>query len=53
MYRQVSEAVKIYGCKATIVLNSRAEWEQPSIDRVVVTRELPEHGQAGRRRIGT
>ena len=46
LYRQVSEAVKIYGCKATIVLNSRAECEQPSIDRVVVTRELPEHAWA-------
>ena len=50
LYRQISEAVKIYGCKATVVLNSRAEWEQPSIDRVMVTRELPEQQQVVRRR---
>ena len=50
LYRQVAEAVKIYGSQATIVLNSKAEWHQPSIDRVVVTRDLPERQQV--RRIG-
>ena len=53
LLRQIWEAVEIHGCRATIVLNSRAEWEQPVIDRVVVTRELPEHqpggGRGGRR----
>ena len=44
------EAVKIYGSQATIVLNSKAEWHQPSIDRVVVTRDLPERQQV--RRVG-
>ena len=50
LYRQVAEAVKIYGSQATIVLNSKAEWHQPSIDRVMVTRDLPERQQV--RRIG-
>ena len=50
LYRQVAEAVKIYGSQATIVLNSKAEWHQPSIDRVVVTRDLPERQQV--RRVG-
>ena len=43
-------AVRIYGSQATIVLNSKAEWHQPSIDRVVVTRDLPEQQKV--RRIG-
>ena len=50
LYRQVAEAVKIYGSQATIVLNSKAEWHQPSVDRVVITRDLPERQQV--RRIG-
>ena len=41
MERLISEAVKIHGSEADIVMNSRAEWHQPAIDRVVVTRELP------------
>lgn len=48
--RQVAEAVKIYGSQATIVLNSKAEWHQPSVERVVITRDLPERQQV--RRIG-
>ena len=47
LVRQIWEAVKIHGSKATILLNSKAEWEQPVVERVVVTRDLPE-GQ-GRR----
>jgi hypothetical protein len=43
--RQVTEAVKIHGSKADIILNSRSEWEQPVTDRVVVTRNLPEMGE--------
>ena len=39
LMRQIWEAVKIHGSKATIVLNSKAEWMQPAIDRIVVTRE--------------
>ena len=37
--RQISEAVKIHGCKASICLNSKAEWMLPATDRIVVTRE--------------
>ena len=29
LYRQGWEAVKIHGCKATIIMNSRSEWHQP------------------------
>jgi hypothetical protein len=43
--RQVTEAVRIHGSQANIVLNSRSEWEQPVTDRVVVTRNLPERGE--------
>ena len=45
--RQIWEAVKIHGSKATIVLNSKAEWMQPAIDRIVVTREPQEQQQQG------
>ena len=38
--RQVAEAVAIQNCKADLVLNSKAEWEQPAVERLVVTREL-------------
>ena len=48
LYRHVAEAVKIYGSQATIVLNSKAEWHQPSIDRMMVTRDLPERQQVRR-----
>ena len=44
--RQVAEAVAIQSCKADMVLNSKAEWEQPAVERLIVTRELPE--QMGR-----
>ena len=37
--RQIFEAVRIHGCKANVVMNSKAEWMQPAIDRIVVTRE--------------
>ena len=54
LMRQIWEAVKIHGSKATIVLNSKAEWMQPAIDRIVVTREPQEQqhqgGGVGRRR---
>ena len=55
LIRQIWEAVKIYGSKATIVLNSKAEWMQPAIDRIVVTRgpqdrqQQPGGGEARRR----
>ena len=42
LVRQIWEAVAIHGCRATFILNSRAEWEQPVVDRVVIQRELPE-----------
>ena len=39
LLRQIWEAVKIHGSKANIVLNSKAEWMQPAVDRIQVTRE--------------
>ena len=42
LLRQIWEAVEIYGCEAVIILNDKTEWEQPAIDRIVVTREPPE-----------
>ena len=52
--RQVAEAVAIQNCKADLVLNSKAEWEQPAVERLIVTRELPDQeerrGGAGRAR---
>ena len=48
LYRQVAEAVKIHGCKATIVMNSRSEWHQPITERVVLTREVREQQPLGR-----
>ena len=42
LVRQVWEAVRIHGCEASIVLNSKAEWEQPVVERVVVIRDLPD-----------
>ena len=50
LMRQIWEAVKIHGSKATIVLNSKAEWMQPAIDRIVVTREPQDQQPMGRRR---
>ena len=41
LLRLIWEAVKIHGTEATFIMNSRAEWHQPAIDRVVVTREPP------------
>ena len=58
LMRQIWEAVKIHGSKATIVLNSKSEWMQPAIDRIVVTREpqdrqqRPGGGGGARRRWG-
>lgn len=37
--RQVSEAVAIHGSVANKLLNSKSEWEQPAVERLVVTRE--------------
>ena len=45
--RQVAEAVFIHNCKADKLLNSKAEWEQPAIERLIKTRELPEAGEPG------
>ena len=45
--RQVAEAVAIHSCKADKLLNSKSEWEQPAVERLVVTRELPEAGNIG------
>ena len=52
LMRQIWEAIEIHGSRATIILNSRSEWEQPAIDRIVVERELPERQQGRNRRGG-
>ena len=39
---QVAEAVAIQNCKADTLLNSKSEWEQPAVERLIVTRELPD-----------
>ena len=41
LQRQVAEAVAIQNCNADLILNSKAEWEQPALERIIVTRELP------------
>ena len=45
--RQVAEAVAIHSCKADKLLNSKSEWEQPAVERLVVTRDLPEAVDVG------
>ena len=45
LMRQIWEAVKIHGSKVTIVLNSKAEWMQQAIDRIVVTSEPQDRQQ--------
>ena len=56
--RQLAEAVAIQNCKADLVLNSKAEWEQPAVERLIVTRDLPDQderrggGGRGRRQRG-
>ena len=37
--RLVSEAVCIHTSKAEILMNSKSEWEQPTVERVVATRQ--------------
>jgi hypothetical protein len=61
--RQTSEAIKIHNSKADYLLNSKSEWEQPSVERVTVTREPRQRegggrggggqrGRGGRRQVG-
>ena len=38
--RQIAEAVHIYRSKADIVVNSKSEFMQPAMERVIVTRGL-------------
>ena len=40
--RLCSESVHIHNNKCDIAMNSKAEWHQPVVARVVVTRELDE-----------
>ena len=47
LQRQVAEAVAIQGCKADKLLNSKSEWEQPAVERLIVTRDLPERDEPG------
>ena len=41
LLRQIWKVVEIQGCTAQFILNSKAEWEQTVVERVVVTREPP------------
>ena len=50
MERQVLVAVANHSCSATLVLNSKSEWEQPVTERVVMTREPREAHSGARRR---
>ena len=52
LMRQIWEAIEIHGSRATIILNSRSEWEQPAVGQIVVERELPERQQGRNRRGG-
>ena len=49
--RLVSESCFIHKTEANIPMNSKAEWHQPMVARVVVTKELDDQEQAvgGRR----
>ena len=53
----MAEAVAIQSCKADTLLNSKSEWEQPAVERLIVTRELPDQdnrrGGGGLRGRGT
>ena len=42
--RKVSEAVLINNSKASIKMNSKAEFHQPAVARVITTREPPGQG---------
>ena len=35
----------IQNCKADLVLNSKAEREQPAVERLIVTRDLPDQDE--------
>ena len=57
LLRLIWEAVRIHGTDATFIMNSRAEWHQPAVERVVVTREPPTNqpnhqGGGGGRNLG-
>ena len=45
--RLCSESIHIHTSEAQIPMNSKAEWHQPMVPRVVVTRELEELEQQG------
>ena len=45
--RQLAEAVAIQNCKADLVLNSKAEWEQPAVERLIVTKMRGEEEEGG------
>ena len=42
LLRQTSESCFIHNAKVDIPMNSEAEWHQPTVGRVVITRDLPE-----------
>ena len=47
LFRQTSESCYIHHAKVDIQMNSKAEWHQPTVGRVVITRDLPELQQHG------
>ena len=48
--RLCSESVHIHNNQCEVPMNSKAEWHQPVVARVVVTRELEELEEQGTRR---
>ena len=48
--RLCSESVRIHNNQCEVPMNSKAEWHQPVVARVVVTRELEEREEQGTRR---
>ena len=44
LQRQVSEWVNISNSKADYLMNSKTEFMQPSVSRVVSTRQVRDHG---------
>ena len=45
--RQTSESVHTHDSKADIILNSKVDFEQPTVERVVMTREPRETREGG------
>ena len=42
--RQVTEGINIQNSKADYLMNSKSEYHQPAVRRVITTREIRDHG---------